>query len=100
MTDPTELPPFTPRNVAKFVVKSTISVTVASRTRRAIADHSAFETTDTPVIVGAAVVGWYVSEKVRPVTDKAVDKTFDFASAKRDALRARRAEKSQKTETE
>lgn len=87
----------TPRTVTKFAVKMTVQVKVAALTRQAIADHSAYASTETPVVVAGAVVGLIVSEKVKPVTDKAVDKTFDFVANRREARKAR---KSQKTETE
>lgn len=89
-------PPFTPRNVAKFVVTTAVQVKTSMMTRQFVASHSAFESTDTPVVVGAAVVGWYVSEKVKPVTDKAVDQVADFIVEKRDDWRDRRSKNDDK----
>lgn len=87
----------TPRGLAKFVVTTTIQVKTSMVTRQAIADHSSADSTNLPVVVVGAVVGMYVSGLAKPYTDKAVDKTFDFVIAKRDA---RRTKKSQKTETQ
>jgi len=93
----TDMPPFTPRNVAKMVVRATIQIKTAAFTRDAIANHTAFEATDTPVILVGGVTGWFVSEKVKPYTDLAVDKTADFVIDKREKRQARKSAK--KTET-
>lgn len=93
-----EMPPFTPRNVVKVVAKATVQLKTAYFTRNAIADHTSYETTDTPVILVGGLVGWYVSEKTQPYTDLAVDKTADFINNQRAKRQARKSEK--KTETE
>jgi hypothetical protein len=94
----TDMPPFTPRNVAKFVIKTTVQLKTASLVRTAIADRTSLETTDTPVVLTGSVVGWYVGHKVKPVTDKTVDKIADFAVAKRSKRQARKSEKHTETE--
>jgi len=78
-----EMPRFNPRNVAKFVVKTTIQIKTAAFTRAAIANHTSYEKTDTSVQVAGGVVGWYVAEKAEPYTDQAVDKTADFVAEQR-----------------
>lgn len=93
-----ENPPFTPRNVAKFVVRAAVSVKAANLTRTAIADHTPLETTDTPVVIAGSLVGWYVGDKVRPYSDRAVDKTADFIAAKRQKRQDRKSKKTTETE--
>lgn len=91
-----ERPPFTPRNVAKFVVRLTIQSKVAKVAEDAITEHSRFEEDDLMVEIPAQLLGWYVSGKLKPLTDKMVDKTADFVVAKREARRT----KKDNTETE
>lgn len=93
-----EMPPFTPRNVAKMVAKATVQLKVAAFTRNAIAEHTSLEATNTPVVLASGVFGWYVSEKTAPITDLAVDKTADFVTNQREKRQARKSAK--KTETE
>lgn len=86
--------PFTARNVAKFVVKAAVHSKVAQLTEDAIIDYTRFEEDDKIVDISSHVVGWYVSDKLKPVTDRMVDKTADFIVAKR----AKRAAKKDATE--
>lgn len=94
----TDMPPFTPRNVTKFVIKSSVQFKTAALTRTAIAARTSLESNDLPVVVAGGVVGWYVSEKVSPVTDRAVDTTADFVISKRAHRRARKSAKKSETE--
>lgn len=68
---------FTPRNVAKFVVTTGIKFYVAGATHNAIIDYTRFEEDDKIVDIASAVIGWGVADKLKPVTDKIVDKTAD-----------------------
>lgn len=86
-----ESPAFTPRNVTKYVVNTGIKLTVASLTRNAIVDHTEFDEDDKIVNITAAVVGWGVSDLVKPQTDKIVDKVADKVAERR----AQRADKKQ-----
>jgi hypothetical protein len=81
---------FTARNVAKYVVKATIHFKTAQFTEEVITDHTRFEEDDLIVDLSGHLVGWYISDKLKPVTDKMVDKTADFVVAKRAAYKARR----------
>lgn len=72
------MPPFNVRNVAKFVAKAIVASKAADLTADAIADHTKFEEDDLAVELSSRVVGWYISEKLEPVTDAVVDKTADF----------------------
>lgn len=76
-------PVFTPRNVVKYVAKAIVHSRVAQLTEDAITDYTRFEEDDTIVRISSNVVGWYVSDKLKPVTDRMVDKTADFIAAKR-----------------
>jgi hypothetical protein len=90
-------PEFTARNVSKFVAKAIIAAKTAELTAETIAENTRFEKDDTVVDVGSKVFGWYVSDKLKPVTDKIVDSTADFITEKREA---RKAKKNAKKETE
>ena len=85
-----DLPEFTPRNVAKMLVTSAVQIKTTALTQRAIADHTSFETTALPVRLVGGVVGWGVASKVRPYTDRAVDKTADFVIEKRENRRIKK----------
>lgn len=81
-------PDFTPRNVAKFVAKAIVAKKTQELAADAIADHSRFEKDDMIVDISSSLVGWYVSDKLQPVTDWTVDKAADFINEKREARRA------------
>ena len=82
--------PFTARNAAKYAVKAAIAIKTARAAENVITDYSRFEKDDTIVNIGTGMVGWFVSDKLKPVTDKMVDKTFDFVAAKREARKAKK----------
>ncbi len=84
---------FTPRNVAKFVVKTLVAAKAAAITEDVIVNHTQLEEDSTPVNIMSGVVGWYVSDKLKPHTDKVVDKTADW-------FVARKAKKSEKETAE
>jgi hypothetical protein len=84
---------FTPRNVVKYIVKAAVYARVTSITEDVIVDYTRFEEDDFVTKTGSKVVGWYVSDRLKPVTDKMVDKTADYIVAKREA----RATKKNKT---
>lgn len=69
---------FTARNVAKWIVRSIVAMKTTELVANAAADHTNFEKDDIVVKIGAGVVGWGVSAKLKPVTDAIVDKTADF----------------------
>jgi hypothetical protein len=89
--------PFTARNAAKFVLKAVVASKTKQVSEEIITDYTHFEEDDTVVTISGTLIGWYVSEKLQPVTDKIVDKSADFISRKR-AERA--AKKEQQTEDE
>jgi hypothetical protein len=95
MTTP-DRPKFTPRNVAKFVVKAVVAQKTAQFTKAAIADYTSMNTDTTTVGVSCQVVGWYVSDKLKPITDAAVDKTADFLVAKNNDRKAAKQDKTEK----
>lgn len=68
---------FTPRGAAKFVVKATIQLKTAQFVKDTAADHTRFEKDDTVVNITSGVVAWYVADKLKPYTDKMVDKAAD-----------------------
>lgn len=77
------MPPFTTRNVMKYVAKALVASKAADLTSDAITDHTHFEEDDLTVDLGSKVIGWYISEKLEPYTDKMVDKAADFVSTLR-----------------
>jgi hypothetical protein len=82
--------PFTTRNVAKFVAKAIVAAKAKQTAETAITEYTELEKDDTIVDISGSVIGWYVSEKLSPVTDKMVDKTADFIAAKREARKAKK----------
>jgi hypothetical protein len=81
---------FTPRNVAKYVVKATVYLKTTQLAEDAITDYTRFEEDDIVTSIGSKCIGWYVSDKLKPVTDKMVDKTADFIVAKRENRKAKK----------
>lgn len=81
---------FTPRNVAKFVAQAIVAGKTAKLTEKAITDHTRFEEDDMIVDIGGHLVGWYVSSKLKPVTDAAVDKTADWYIAQKEKRAAKK----------
>jgi hypothetical protein len=75
--------PFTARNASKFVAKSIVTLGVAKQTAEIVDDYTQLDEDDNIVTIGSTLVGWYVSDKLKPVTDKIVDTTFDFVIAQR-----------------
>lgn len=85
---------FTPRNVTKFVVKTMVHAKTASVVEDAITDYTRFEEDDMIVDISSHLAGWYVSDKLKPYTDKIVDTVAD----KIVALRAKKTEKNKTSE--
>ncbi|HYQ97732.1 MAG TPA: hypothetical protein VEO92_05125 [Candidatus Nitrosocosmicus sp.] len=81
---------FTPRNVAKYVVKGAITMKAAQFAKDTLAENTRFDEDDMIVKIGAGVFGWGVGAKLSPYTDKAVDKTADFINKKREARKAKK----------
>ena len=69
------------RNVAKWIVISIVDVKTTQLTADTIADHTHFEKDDLFVKLASGAVGMVVASTVKPVTDKMVDRTADFAVA-------------------
>jgi hypothetical protein len=74
---------FTPRGVTKFIVKSAIALKAKQVATDMVVDYTRFEKDDYVTKIGSDIVGGYVAYKLKPVTDKVVDKTFDFVAAKK-----------------
>jgi hypothetical protein len=87
---------FTPRNILKYVATGAISMKVASLTKDAMVDHTRFDEDDIVVKLGSGVVGWGVAAKLKPHTDKAIDKTADFVNAKREARKTKKEDTTEK----
>ena len=86
-------PPFTARNVAKFIAKSLVAYKTAQLTADTVAEHTRYESDDFVVDIGSKCVGWYVSEKLEPVTDAIVDRSADFVTEQRNKLRNKKDDK-------
>ena len=74
---------FTPRNVAKFVVKTLVAGKAAAIAEDVIVSRTSLEEDTTIVDISSSLVGWYVSDRLQPYTDKIVDKTADWIVARR-----------------
>jgi hypothetical protein len=81
---------FTPRNAAKFVAKTLVATRAAKLTETAITDYTRFEEDDTVVNITSSLVGWYVADKLKPVTDRVVDKAADKIVAFRENRNAKK----------
>lgn len=88
---------FTARNIAKYLVCAAIHRQVASATETAITNHTRFEEDDTIVELTSHVVGWGVSVKLKPWSDRIVDRTADFINEKRAAQAAKKDIQSEET---
>jgi hypothetical protein len=75
---------FTARNVAKYVAKTLVAGYTAQAAETAIVEHTHFDEDDTVVNIASAVIGWGASEKLKPLTDAAVDKAADSIVAFRE----------------
>lgn len=84
------MPAFTARNVTKFIAKAAVAAKAASLTADAITDNTHYEKDDTVVTIGSHVIGWYISEKLEPVTDRIVDTAADFVSERRAKRQAKK----------
>lgn len=89
----TDLPAFTARNVSKFIVTSIIAIKTADVAEDVITDHTRFEQDDLVVNLGSKLIGWCVADTAKPYSDKLVDKTADFITAKRENRKAKKAAK-------
>jgi hypothetical protein len=82
---------FTPRNIVKFVAKSYVHSFTASVVEEQIVERTDHEEDDFIVQTTSHIAGWFVSERLKPVTDRMVDKAADWIVARKNA---------KKTETE
>jgi len=74
---------FTARNAAKHAVKALIAGKVASLAKDFTVDHTGLDEDNRFVGVGSYLIAWVVADKVKPHTDKMVDKAADFIVEKR-----------------
>lgn len=74
---------FTPRNIAKYVVSGAIAIKTTKLTANAITDYTRFEKDDMIVDISSGLVGWGVSAKLKPVTDRVVDRSADWIAVRR-----------------
>jgi hypothetical protein len=81
---------FTPRNAAKYVVQAIISYRTSKLVETVITDHTRFDDDNNIVNISGHLVGWYTSHKLKPHTDKMVDKAADFIAAKREARKTQK----------
>jgi hypothetical protein len=84
------MPDFTARNVAKFIAKAIVLSKTSDLAEDVITDHTRFEEDDLVVDIGSKCIGWYVSNKLEPVTDAIVDKTVDFIILQRVKYQAKK----------
>lgn len=94
-----ESPAFTPRNVAKYAVKTVVHFQVARITHIQIVEHTSLDDDSKIVDAASHIVGWGVSDALKPRTDQMVDYVADKVAARRAKKQAKKSEKST-TETE
>jgi hypothetical protein len=80
----------TPRSVAKYVVEGYVAHRVGKTASNMISDYTRFDSDDFVVEMGSDVFGMIVANRVKPLTDRVVDKTADFIVAKREARRSKK----------
>jgi hypothetical protein len=66
---------FTPTNVAKNVLTTVVALTANNLSTKAVEEYTEYDPNSKAVRIGTGLFGWYVSEKLSPVTDAIVDKT-------------------------
>lgn len=84
---------FTARNAAKWLARGVVQYQATAFTANLAADYTRFEKDDMIVKLGAGLVGWGVGDAVEPLTDKLVDKSFDFAAKQIENLKTKREAK-------
>jgi len=84
------MPDFTARNVAKFIAKAIVLSKTSDLAEDVITDYTRFEEDDLVVDIGSKCIGWYVSNKLQPVTDMMVDKSADFITDQRTKYQAKK----------
>lgn len=84
-----------PRSVAKWLLVSAIDLKTTSIVANTADNYTRFDRDDLIVKLGAGAVGMVVASGVKPVTDKIVDKTADFAVEKWTKFRAKKNAKKQ-----
>jgi hypothetical protein len=87
--------PFTIRNVTKYGVKAAVHFYTAKQVENQIVDHTELEHDDFIVKMSSYTIGWFVSDKLKPYTDKAVDTVADKIVTTREARKAKKSEKSE-----
>lgn len=86
-------PDFTPRGAAKLVLSTLVANQVSDVTKHTISDYTRFDDDTKVTSITGMLVGWYVSDKLKPITDKLVDKTADYIVTKREARKAKKTAK-------
>lgn len=89
------MPPFNARNVAKYVAKFVVAAKTAQAAETLITDHTSLEEDTIIVDLASKMTGWYVSDKLEPYTNAAVDKAADKIAD----YRAKKQEKKNTEET-
>lgn len=84
---------FTVRSISKFVVNSIVVMKSTELAKDAMTDYTSLDEDSIAVRIGSKVIGAAVGSRLKPYTDKAVDKTADFVVAKREARKAKKAAK-------
>lgn len=75
---------FSKRYIAKVVAQTTVGVAADTALETTIEKTTDIDTDTITCTVGTAVFGWIVSEKLKPVTDAAVDKVADRWQSRKD----------------
>lgn len=86
------MPAFTARNVAKFVAKALVAAKTAELTEDLMVDHTQYDEDATIVDITGKIAGWYVSEKLEPVTDRIVDQAADQIVALKRKLKHKKSD--------
>lgn len=84
--------PFTARNVCKYVAQALVAQKAAAVAEEALTTYTSLEEDDKIVDLGCKVIGWGVSSRLKPHTDRLVDKAADFVVEQREKRQAKKSE--------
>lgn len=91
---------FNARNVVKYIVSSAVTYKLTQPVKAVLVDHTNLDEDGKPVEILVGVIGWGIHSSVKPYTDRVVDGTADRIVAYRENRRAKKTEKSEKSESE
>lgn len=81
---------FTARTAVKYVAKAAVQLKAAQLAKTTMTDYTSLDEDGMTVKISSYLIGWYVSDKMKPLTDRMVDTTADFIAVMRAARAAKK----------